>query len=265
MMVSKNNKTEPITLQQLRTNIRSSQFDKNTSGLMPGLVQGNIVIMPTKAAEEFIEFCALNDKPCPVIGFSQPGDPGIPNLGKDIDIRIDVPEYLVFEQGQLTHTETDISRFWNEDSVAIVIGCSYSFEDALIDAGYPIRNIDLGVNVSMYDTNIPTISTKNFSGNTVVSMRPFKRKDVEAVTKITENFSKTHGGPIHVGDPSAIGIKDINNPDYGSPVPIKEDEVPVFWGCGVTSQRILKKAKLPLLITHVPGKMLITDLRYEQL
>jgi len=265
LIVQNNNKSDFLTLEQLRAQIRSEQFTKNTSGLMPSLVQGNIAILPAKQAEEFIEFCHLNPTFCPIIGLSSPGDPTIPILGKDLDIRIDLPEYFIIEHGEYTHSENNINGYWNNDSVAIVIGCSYSFEEALISSGYPIRNIEAGVNVSMFNTNIPSKPTKNYHGNTVVSMRPFKRRDIEAVIEITGRFPKTHGAPIHIGDPEAIGIKDIYQPDYGDAVAIAKDEIPVFWGCGVTSQRILKNAKLPILITHAPGKMLITDIRYEQL
>ena len=252
-------------LEQLRNRIRNNTFTENTSGLMPGLVQGNVAILSANLAEEFIEFCRLNPKPCPVIGYTKAGDPSIPNLGKALDIRIDVPEYYIIENGEYSHSVNDIKNYWKDDSVAVIIGCSYSFEEALISSGYPIRNIDEGVNVSMYDTTIQTKATKHFFGNTVVSMRPFKKQDIAAVTEITGRFSKTHGAPIHIGDPEAIGINNINQPDYGDAVTIREDEIPVFWGCGVTSQRILREAKLPQVITHAPGKMLITDVRYEQL
>ena len=255
----------PQSRYQLMKQIRAQQFTGNTSGLMPGLVQGNIAILPAALAAEFIEFCQLNYVPCPVIGYSKPGDPNIPSLGESIDIRSDVPEYWIFEHGDHTQSTYDITPYWKDDLVTVVIGCSYSFEEALISAGYPIRNIDDGMNVSMYDTTIPTLATSHFSGHTVVSMRPFKHQDILKVTEITRQFSKTHGAPIHVGDPAAIGIHDITKPDYGDAVEIAEDEVPVFWGCGVTSQRILREAALPFMITHAPGKMLITDVRYEQL
>jgi uncharacterized protein YcsI (UPF0317 family) len=265
MTIIKQDIPEILDLQQLRSLIRTQQFTQNTSGLMPGLVQGNIAILPANLAAEFIEFCDLNPKPCPIISFSQVGDPRLLDLGQDIDIRTDVPEYYIIKEGRYSHSVNDISDYWEEDMVAIVIGCSYSFEEALISSGYPIRNISLGLNVSMYDTHIPTQATENFSGNMVVSMRPFKREDIDEVTNITSQFAKTHGAPVHVGDPAAIGIHNIANPDYGDAVTIEQDEVPVFWACGVTSQRILLDAKLPLVIAHAPGKMLVTDLRYEEL
>lgn len=253
------------TLSEVRESIRSSAYTDTTSGLMPELVQGNLVILPKKWADEFVEFCSLNPTPCPLIGVSEPGNFEIPGLGQSLDIRIDVPEYHLFFNGEHTQSTSDISSYWHEDSVAVVIGCSFSFEHALAEAGLTPRNVEQGTNVSMYETDIATEATENFACNTVVSMRPYKSEDVDRVIEITKSFSKTHGAPIHVGDPAAIGVKDINRPNYGSPVTIEDDEVPVFWGCGVTTQVAVRNANLPFVITHAPGKMLITDLTYEGL
>jgi uncharacterized protein YcsI (UPF0317 family) len=252
-------------LEDVRLRIRSGCFQKNTSGLMPNLVQGNLVIMPKQWADEFIEFCRLNPKPCPVIGISKPGDPLIPELGNGLDIRIDVPEYHLFREGVYDSAVSDINEYWANDSVAIVLGCSFSFEDALQSAGLPVRNIVQGTNVSMYDTNIATQATDNFSCNMVVSMRPFKKHNIDQVVKITSDFTKAHGAPVHIGDPRLIGIKDIHSPEYGSPVVLEEDDIPVFWACGVTTQAAIRSAKLPMVITHAPGKMLITDHQYKDL
>ncbi len=232
---------------------------------MPKLVQGNLVIMPKQWADEFVEFCQINPKPCPIIGVSKPGDPGLPALGDDIDIRVDVPEYHVFKQGGFAESVTDINDYWCEDSVAIVLGCSFSFEDALQSAGLAVRNISLGTNVSMYDTSIATQATQNFRCNMVVSMRPYKKDNIDEVIRITSEYPKAHGSPVHIGDPQSIGINNINMPEYGSPVALEEDDIPVFWACGVTTQAAIRAAKLPVVITHAPGKMLITDCVYEDL
>jgi uncharacterized protein YcsI (UPF0317 family) len=253
------------SLKDVRSQIRSGGFQNNTSGLMPNLVQGNLVIMPKQWADEFIEFCRLNPKPCPLIGISKPGDPAIPELGDGLDIRIDVPEYHLFRDGAYSSAVSDISDYWQDDSVAIVLGCSFSFEDALQSAGLPVKNIAQGTNVSMYDTNIATIATDNFNCNMVVSMRPFKKHNIDQVISITNEFPKAHGAPVHIGDPSLIGIKDIHSPEYGSPVVLEDDDIPVFWACGVTTQAAIRSAKLPLVITHAPGKMLITDHMYKDL
>ena len=252
-------------LEEFRQAVRAAQFTDNTSGILPGLVQGNVVILPQLIAGQFIQFCQLNPTPCPIIGVSKPGDVMIPSLGDSLDIRHDIPEYHIFEHGEFSDSVSNIESYWQEDSVAAVFGCSFSFELALQNAGISIRNLDLGLNVSMYDTNIPLKSTEHFSGNMVVSMRPFKKSQIDQVIKITETFTKSHGAPVHIGDPEDIGIQNIHQPEYGSAVPLTDDDVLVFWGCGVTTQRVLRRAKLPLLITHAPGKMLVADYDYNGL
>jgi uncharacterized protein YcsI (UPF0317 family) len=252
-------------LKIIRKQIRSGEFFTNTSGVLPGLVQGNVVILPKVQADQFVEFCKLNPKPCPIIGVSEPGDFSIPALGDELDIRHDIPEYHIFEDGEFVRSNSNVEASWEDDSVAIVLGCSFSFEQALQDAGIPVRNIDLNLNVSMYDTTIPLKPTEHYSGSMVVSMRPFKHHQIDDVIEITSSFNKSHGAPIHIGDPAEIGIKNINMPEYGDAVPIEVSDILVFWGCGVTTQRVLRESKLPFLITHAPGKMLITDFDYESL
>ncbi len=249
----------------VREKIRNNSFVENTSGLCPGFVQGNLVILPQRYADDFHQFCKNNPIPCPILSVSKPGIFSIDELGEDIDIRTDVPEYFVFEGGELSKRMYDLSEVWSDDLVTFVLGCSFSFEDALIENGISVRNIEQQKNVSMFKTNIPAKASKYFSGNYVVSMRPILEKDLKQAIQITADFPKAHGAPVHHGDPAKIGILDINKPDFGDHVEIKQDEVPVFWGCGVTPQLALKNAKLPFAITHVPGKMLITDKKYEDL
>ncbi|WP_299874477.1 putative hydro-lyase [uncultured Cocleimonas sp.] len=253
------------TLSHIRQLIRSGEFTRTTSGIMPDLVQGNVVILPKQDADKFVEFCHLNPKPCPILGVSKPGEYDIPTLGEALDMRHDIPQYQVFENGKLVAKPTNIEKFWNEDSVAIVLGCSFSFEDALQRQGFRIKNIDLNTNISMYETSIATNQTEHFKGNMVVTMRPFKQHEIEDVIEITRGFDKAHGAPVHIGDPAQIGINNLDDPDYGSAVELADDDIPVFWGCGVTTQSILRSAKLPRVITHAPGKMLITDHNYETL
>lgn len=250
-------------LSDIRERIRSGDFQATTSGLMPNLVQGNLLILQQQWADELVEYCNNNPKPCPIIGVSQPGDPSLPALGEGIDIRVDVPQYHVYRDGKFESSSNDITRFWRDDSVAIILGCSFSFEHALQAEGLAVRNIDMGTNVSMFDTNIATQPTEHFCCNMVVTMRPFKQDQIEDVKRITSQFPKAHGGPIHVGDPNKIGIHDLGAPQYGSPVGLEKDDIPVFWACGVTTQKAVTNAKLPTVITHAPGKMLITDKLYE--
>lgn len=249
----------------IRQKIRDGVIKGNTSGLCPGYVQGNLVILPKEFAADFRHFCLTNPAPCPLLSVSKPGNFMIDELGENIDIRTDVPAYHLFVDGELSETSNDILNHWRDDLVSFVLGCSFSFEDALIENGISVRNIEQQKNVSMYQTNIWARPSKHFFSNYVVSMRPIKVVDVERTKQITSEFPKAHGAPIHVGDPDEIGIFDLSTPDFGDAVEIYENEIPVFWACGVTPQVAIRNAKLPFAITHVPGKMLITDKRYNEL
>ena len=254
-----------LSPQALRHRIRTGEHSGNTSGFAAGHVQCNIVILPSDWANEFLRFCQLNPRPCPLIATSnRPGDYSLPPLG-DIDIRTDVPSYRVFRDGQLVDEITDISDLWREDLVTFALGCSFSFEEALLADGLEVRNVTDGVNVPMYRTNIDCTSAGPFAGKMVVSMRPFKAADAIRAIQICTRFPSVHGAPIHLGEPSQIGIGDLGKPDYGDAVSLGEDELPVFWACGVTPQVALEAAKPPFAITHSPGCMLVTDLRNSQL
>ena len=246
--------------QAARVPIRSGEFAGQTSGLAPGIVQGNVAILPGDWADEFLRFCRRNPKPCTPIAVSEPGDPMLPELGQDIDIRTDVPAYRVFENGQEVAEVTDLNDWWRDDLVTFVLGCSFSFEQALVDAGLRLRHWDAGTNVPMYITDIPTSATRRYSGPMVVSMRPFTPTDAIRAIQVTTRFPSVHGAPVHFGDPALIGIKDVNRPDFGDAVEIKPGEVPVFWACGVTPQAVIAEAKPPFSITHKPGSMLISDI-----
>jgi uncharacterized protein YcsI (UPF0317 family) len=237
----------------------------STAGVANGFVQGNLAILPEKLAASFHRFCQLNPKPCPIIGMSDVGDPRVPALGIDLDIRTDVPRYRVWRDGEVVEEPVDIMAHWREDLVAFVLGCSFSFEEALIAEGLPIRHIERKVRVPMYRTNIACKPSGPFSGPTVVSMRPFTPAQAIRAVQITSRFPSVHGAPIHLGHPHSIGIADITRPDYGDAVPVGADEIPVFWACGVTPQAVISAAKVPFAITHAPGLMLVTDLHNKDL
>ena len=249
----------------LRRLIRAGTFTDQTSGQCPGLVQGNVVILPASDAAAFLQFATLNPKSCPVIGMAEPGNPALPTLGQDIDIRTDVPRYRVWNDGTVVAEPTDIKHLWRDDLVTFILGCSFSFEEALMQDGLELRHISLGVNVPMFRTSIPCVSVGQFQGRLVVSMRPFKAADAIRAVQITTRFPSVHGAPVHMGRPDLIGIMDINAPDYGDPVPVHDDEIPVFWACGVTPQAAIAAARLPFAITHAPGAMLVTDIRNSAL
>lgn len=242
-----------------RSHFRAGAYHGHTAGIAPGMLQGNVVILGKDHALDFFTFAQRNPKPCPLIGVSDAGSPMLPNLGDDIDIRTDVPMYRVFENGELTDEVPDISHLWRDDFVAFVIGCSFTFEQALVNEGIRLRHIDENKTVGMFVTNIETTPAGPFSGGIVVSMRPMKMDDAIRAVAICSRFPHAHGAPLHMGDPAAIGIKDINTPDWGDPTDFRDGEIPVFWACGVTPQNAVRKARPSICITHAPGRMLVTD------
>jgi uncharacterized protein YcsI (UPF0317 family) len=246
--------------QEARLLIRSGKHTRHTAGLARGYVQGNLCILPADYAVEFAAFCQRNPKPCPLIGMSAPGDPQLPTLAQDLDIRTDLPRYRVFRDGQLVDEPTAITDLWRDDLVSFVLGCSFSFEQALIEAGIPLRHIERGDNVAMYKTNIDTVPAGRFRGKMIVSMRPLSPADAVRAIQITSRFPNVHGAPVHIGLPELLGIDDLEQPYVGDPPRIHADEIPVFWACGVTPQVAIEHARPPLCITHQPGAMVITDL-----
>ena len=244
---------------ELRRLVRSGEFLGQTAGQAPDFLQGNVVILPKEYASDFLQYCLNNPKPCPLIGLSKPGDPSLPNLGTGIDIRCDVPRYRIYHNGVLTDETETIEGLWSDDLVTFVLGCSFTFEEALIRAGYSVRHIDEGQNVPMFKSGIETIRSGIFNGPLVVTMRPFKASDIPSVFDVCANYPHAHGTPVYWGDPKGIGIADLQQPDYGDPVQVHNGEVPVFWACGVTPQAAIEQAKPSLCITHAPGHMLVTD------
>lgn len=243
----------------VRRAARSGGFSGHTSGLAQRHVQGNLVVLPAAHAGDFLRFCQRNPKPCPLLAVGEPGDPALPTLGTGIDIRHDLPRYRVWRHGRLDAEPTDIAALWQGDFVSFVLGCSFSFEQALMDEGIRLRHVEQGRNVAMFRTSLPTEAAGPFSGPLVVTMRPLKAADAIRAVQITSRYPAVHGAPVHLGEPALIGITNLAKPDYGDAVEVRADELPVFWACGVTPQAALVQAALPLAITHAPGAMLVTD------
>lgn len=244
---------------EVRNACRDGAWNQPTCGLAPGYVQANLVILPADWAFDFLLFCQRNPKPCPLIEVTAPGA-WTPELSApSADLRSDLPQYRVWKQGELVDEPTDIRHLWRDDFVSFLIGCSFTFEAALVRAGLPVRHQELGCNVPMYQTNIQCVPAGRFSGPLVVSMRPYSPADAIRATLVSAGFAGSHGAPVHLGFPEAIGIHDLQRPDFGDPVPVHWGELPVFWACGVTPQAALMAAKPPLAITHSPGKMFVTD------
>ncbi len=249
---------------EVRRLVRAGEFTGQTAGQAPDHLQGNVVILPRTYASDFLQYCLNNPKPCPLIGLSKPGDPAVPALGPDIDIRFDVPRYRVYRDGALADETTSVEALWREDLVTFVLGCSFTFEDALIRAGYGVRHIDAGQNVPMFRSGIETLAGGIFKGPLVVTMRPYPEDRIPDVFDICARYPQAHGTPVHWGDPAAIGIADLDAPDYGDPVEMRDNEIPVFWACGVTPQAAIEAARPSLTITHAPGHMLVTDIPADQ-
>lgn len=252
------------TAAALRLAVRSGRHRGPTAGLAPGFVQTNVVILPAAVAEEFADFCRLNSRPCPLIEQTEPGNPEPKHAAPGADLRTDVPRYRVFHDGSPEPAEpNDIVDLWRDDFVGFLLGCSFTFEAALVAAGLPVRHIELGRNVPMYRTNLACHPAGRFAGPLVVSMRPYRPEQVEQVREVSGRYPTMHGEPVHVGDPAAIGINNLGSPDFGNAVPIEPGEIPVFWACGVTPQLALAAARPEIAITHSPGCMFVTDLRKE--
>lgn len=244
---------------------RAGRFSGHTSGIARNYVQGNVVIVPRELAYDFLLYCQRNPKPCPLLAVGDAGDPALPSLGEDVDIRTDVPRYRVWRDGRLVEERTDIVSLWRDDLVAFVLGCSFSFEAAMLAAGIPLRHIACGDNVAMFKTSIATTPAGRFHGPLVVSMRPLSASDAIRAVQVTSRYPNVHGAPVHLGDPAAIGIGDLQQPDFGDAISLRAGEIPVFWACGVTPQAAVMATRPAFAITHAPGAMLFTDLMNEQL
>jgi uncharacterized protein YcsI (UPF0317 family) len=245
----------------VRRQARTGELTGPTPGLALGHVQANLVVVPRDLAFDFLLFCHRNPKPCPLLDVTEPGSPEPSLVAPGADLRTDVPCYRVWRHGELIEEPHDLKRWWRDDLVGFLLGCSFTFESALLQAGVPVRHIEAGCNVPMYRTNIACQSAGVFRGPMVVSMRPLTPAQAVRAVEVCSRFPRAHGVPVHFGDPSAIGIRDVSRPDFGDAVEMRHGEVPVFWACGVTPQAVAMEVKPPLLITHKPGCMFVTDLR----
>lgn len=250
---------------EIRKLIREKQITGPTAGHALGYAQANLAILKKEHAFDFLLFAQRNPKACPILDVIEPGEVAPKGIAKDADIRTDIPKYRIYKQGVFVEEVTDLHDYWSDDFVCFLIGCSFSFENALLNNDIDVRHISEGCNVPMYKTNIATTPAGLFEGPTVVSMRPIPEADVVRAVQVTSRFPSVHGAPLHIGNPETIGIQDLSKPDFGDAVTIKEGEVPVFWACGVTPQAIAMHVKPDLMITHAPGHMFVTDIRDEHL
>ena len=255
---------EDLSPARLRELMRSGEWTKPTTGAAPGYVQANLVMLAQDEAFNFLLFCVRNPKPCPILDVLEPGQVE-PKIASGADLRADLPLYRIFRKGTLGEEDQDLTAVFNDRMVSFLLGCSFSFEDALVKAGVPVRNLEEGKNVSMYITNRPCRSAGPFSAPLVVTMRPMRPGEAVRAVQVTTRFHLTHGAPIHMGSPEELGIKDLEQPDFGDAVTIRSGEIPVFWACGVTAILAATSTPLPLAITHSPGHMFVSDLLDEHL
>jgi uncharacterized protein YcsI (UPF0317 family) len=248
-----------------RRAIRSGAYAGYTAGIAPGCVQANICILPRAFAEDFLLYCQRNPKPCPLLARSDAGNPRLPTLAGDLDIRTDIPRYHVFRDGELAEEVTDITSLWRDDLVTFALGCSFSFEEALAQAGIRLKFLDRNDVAAVYVTNIDTVHAGPFQGPLMVTMRAFKPADAIRAVQITSRFPNVHGAPVHIGNPDSIGVDLSRRYQNVGDGEVADDELPVFWACGLTPQLAVRDAKPPLCITHAPSSMLITDLRNASL
>jgi len=252
-----------LTAREARALIRAGEWTGPTADLAPGYVQANLVVLPGDFAAEFERFCRANPRALPLLDVTEPGSPTPTKIAPESDVRLDLPRYRVYCAGRVDEEPTDIVTLWRADFVAFLIGCSFTFDALLRANGVSVRHLELGYNVSMYVTNRETEPVGRFSGPLVVSMRPIRRDDVDRVVALTRGLPLAHGEPTHVSSPEALEIEDLERPDYGDAVPVREGEVPVFWACGVTAQAAAERSRVPRMITHAPGHMFITDLTFQ--
>ena len=246
---------------EVRAAIRKGEVDFPTAGMSRGYAQANLIILPPEYAADFEEFAKLNPFPCPVLEIIKGEQPLTHAMGEGGNICTDIPRYRIYRDGVWDgKTLTDVSEYWKEGYVGFLIGCSFSFEEALMAAGIEVRHIATGRNVPMYKTNIQTVKAGPFEGPMVCSMRPMTPENAQKAYDITVKMPNVHGAPVHMGDAAEVGVSDVMKPDYGEAVDIYEGEIPVFWPCGVTPQAAVENAKPPIAITHAPGHMFITDI-----
>lgn len=251
----------PAQPREIRSIIRAGDWDTTTEGLAPGFVQANLAIVPKDLAFDFLLFCQRNPQPCPVLEVLEPGAFEPRETAPGADIRSDIPRYRIYENGELAGEVTDITDRWQDDFVSFLLGCSFSFESAMLAAGIPLRHLEAGNDVPVFVTNRDTMAAGAFAGPLVVSMRPIHHTQVVRAVQTTSRFPGVHGAPVHIGDPEEIGITDLDDPQWGARTDVREGEVPVFWACGVTPQAVALASKPPLMITHAAGHMFLTDMQ----
>jgi uncharacterized protein YcsI (UPF0317 family) len=254
-----------LNAQELRAAIRRREWTEETVGLALGHLQLNLAVVPKSKAYDMLLFCTRNPAPCPVLEVTEPGSPLLRTLAKGADLRTDIPKYRVYKHGELVAETTDITEWWRDDFVGFLLGCSLTFENAMLKAGLPLRHLEANTRIPVYISGIECEPAGEFSGPMVVSMRPIPAHLVPRAVQVTTRYARAHGAPIHIGDPAAIGIKDLDRVDFGDPPVMRPGDVPCFWACGITPQAVAMRVKPDILISHAPEHMFVSDLRDEEI
>ena len=249
----------------IRAEIRNGRLNRTTAGLAPDYVQANLAVLPREQAYDFLLFCQRNPRSCPLLEVTDAGSAEPRIVAPDADLRTDIVSYRIYEHGEVVDEVTDATPYWRDDLVAFLLGCSFTFEQAMVQAGVRLWHLEHGKAVAMWRTNIQCRSAGVFHGPMVVSMRPIRAAELSKAVTASARFPGAHGAPVHIGDPAAIGIGDIGKPDYGDAQHMEPGDVPVFWACGVTPQAVALASKPPFMITHSPGNMFVTDMRNAEL
>ncbi len=255
--------TTNMTPTEFRHVVRRCEWTRGSAIACRGYAQANVAIVPKDYAYDFLVFCNRNPRPCPVLDVTEVGDPHPRLMAPEADLRTDLTRYKVFKDGELVDEPTDVSQYWRDDLVGFLLGCSCSFEWLLRAANVEFRTM------GAFITNIQCEPAGRFKGPMVTSGRLFKGAyDAIRAIQITTRCLAVHGPPVHVGDPAAIGIKDISHADFDAhpgAAPQQPGEIAMFWGCGITPEMTAKKAKLPLMITQGDIDLLMTDRLTEEL
>jgi uncharacterized protein YcsI (UPF0317 family) len=249
----------------IRAAIRSGTLTRTTAGLAPDYVQANLAVLPREQAYDFLLFCQRNPQSCPLLEVTDVDSAEPMRVAPGADLRTDIAKYRIYRNGEIVDEVTDATPYWRDDLVAFLLGCSFTFEQAMVQAGVRLWHLEHEKAVAMWRTSIPCRPAGVFHGPMVVSMRPIRPGDLAKAVTASARFPGAHGAPIHVGDPAAIGIADIDTPDYGDAQHFAPGDIPVFWACGVTPQAVALASKPPFMITHSPGNMFVTDMRNSEL
>lgn len=246
---------------EVRRAIREGRWRSNTKRLALGHHQANVTIVPERYAFDFMRFCFRNPKPLPLLEVTEPGEPVPRKSAPDADLRTDVGEYLVLRDGEVAERRHSIAELWRKDHVAFLTGCNLSLDRVMLEAGIPLPHLHSEEAFpAQYRSSIECTPAGAFRGPLVVSLRPVPDALVVPLVELTSRYALSHGAPVHIGDPAAIGVRDLAKVDWGRQNVMPPGHTPMFWACGITAQAAAIASRIPEMIVHAPGRLFVTDL-----